>query len=65
MMKTMRMRWAGHVGNIGQKNNAYRTLTGQPEGKRPLGKPRRTCVVNIKMYLREMEWNGMGLIHLT
>jgi hypothetical protein len=38
MIKSRRMRWAGHVARMGQKKNAYRILVGKPEGKRPLGK---------------------------
>jgi hypothetical protein len=44
-----RMRWAGHVARLGEKRNAYRILVGKPEGKRPLGRPRRRWVDNIKM----------------
>jgi hypothetical protein len=46
----------------GEKRNARRILAEQPEGKRPLGRPRRRCVDNIKMYLIEIEWNGMDWI---
>jgi hypothetical protein len=41
MMMSMRMRWAGHVARMGEKRNAYRIMVGNPEGKRPLGRPRR------------------------
>jgi hypothetical protein len=41
IMKSWRMRWAGHEARIGKKQNAYRLLVGKPEGKRPLGRPRR------------------------
>jgi hypothetical protein len=41
MMKSRRMRWAGHVARMGEKRNAYTILVGKPEGKRPLGRPRR------------------------
>jgi hypothetical protein len=44
-----RMRWAGHVARMGDKRNAYRILVGKPEGKRPLGRPRRRWVDNIKI----------------
>jgi hypothetical protein len=40
LMKSRRMRWAGHVAHVGKKMNAYRILVGKPEGKRPLGRPR-------------------------
>jgi hypothetical protein len=52
------MRWAGHVARIGEKRNAYRILMGKPEGKTPLGRPRRRWVNNIKMDLREIGWDG-------
>jgi hypothetical protein len=59
------MRLAGHVARIGEKRNAYRILVGKPEGRRPLGTPRRRWVDNIKMNLREIGWNGIiGLIWL-
>jgi hypothetical protein len=41
IIKSRRMRWAGHVAGTGEKRNAYRLLVGKPEGKRPLGRPRR------------------------
>jgi hypothetical protein len=41
IIKSRRMRWAGHVARMGVKRNAYRILVGKPEGKRPLGRPRR------------------------
>jgi hypothetical protein len=47
------MRWALHVARMGEKTNAYSILVGNPEGKRPLGRPRRRWVVNLKMDLRE------------
>jgi hypothetical protein len=43
----------------GAKRNAYRILVGNPEGKRPLGRPRRRWVANIKMDLKEIGWDGM------
>jgi hypothetical protein len=52
IIKSRRMRWAGHVARMGEKRNAYRLLVGKPDGKRPLGTPRRwpsiraeTCIV--------------------
>jgi hypothetical protein len=44
---------------MGEKRNAYRVLVGKPEGKRPLGRPRRRWVDNIKMDLREIGWDGV------
>jgi hypothetical protein len=44
---------------MGRTRNAYRILVGKSEGKRPLGRPRRKWVDNIKMDLREIEWDGM------
>jgi hypothetical protein len=52
MIKSRRMRWAGHVTLMGEKMNAYRIFVGKPEGKRPLGRPRRRWEDNIKMDLR-------------
>jgi hypothetical protein len=49
IIKSRRMRWAGHVARIGEKRNAYRLLVGKPEGKRPLGRPKHRWVYNIRM----------------
>jgi hypothetical protein len=54
MIKSRRMRWAGHVARMGEKKNAYRILVGNAEGKRPLGRTRLTLTDNIKMDLREI-----------
>jgi hypothetical protein len=54
IIKSRRIRWAGHVPLLGKKMNGYRILVGKPEGKRPLGRPRRRWVDNIKMNLREV-----------
>jgi hypothetical protein len=53
-IKSIRMRWAGHVARIGEKKEAYSVLIGKSEGKRPLGRPRRGWVDNIRMDLGEM-----------
>jgi hypothetical protein len=44
---------------MGEKTNAYRILVGKPEGKRPLGRPRRRWANDIKVDLREIEWCGL------
>jgi hypothetical protein len=49
--KSRRMRWAGHVARMGEKRNVYRLLVGKPEEKRPLVRPRRKWIDNIKMDL--------------
>jgi hypothetical protein len=59
------MRWAGHVARRGEKRNAYRILVGNPEGKRPLGRPRRRWEDNIRMDLREIGCGGMDWIDLA
>jgi hypothetical protein len=61
----MRMRWAGHAARMGERRNAYRILVGKPEGKRPLGRPRRRWVDNIKMDLREVGWDGMDWMDMA
>jgi hypothetical protein len=58
-LKSRRMRWAGHVARMVETRNAYRILVGKPEGKRPLGRPSRRWVDNIKIDLREIGWDGM------
>jgi hypothetical protein len=58
-IKSLRMRWAGHVASMGEKRNAYRKMVGKPEGRRSLGRPRRRWVHNIKMDLREIGLDGV------
>jgi hypothetical protein len=65
MIKSRRMRWAGHVACMGEGRGAYRVLVGRPEGKRPLGRPRHRWDDNIKMYLRELGINGLNWIWLA
>jgi hypothetical protein len=65
MIKSRRMRSAGHVARMGENMNAYKILVGKPESKRPLGRPRRRWVDNIKMDLRDIGWNGMYWIDLA
>jgi hypothetical protein len=57
--------WAGQVARRGEKRNAYRILVGNPEGKRPLGRPRRRWVDNIKMDLREIKWDDIDWVDLA
>ena len=52
VIKSRRMRWAGHVACMGEERGAYRVLVGKLEGKRPLGRPRRKWVDNIRMISR-------------
>jgi hypothetical protein len=65
MIKSRRMRWAGHVVRMGEERNAYRILVGKPEGRRPLGRPRRRWVDTIKMNLREIGWDGVDWVDLA
>jgi hypothetical protein len=65
MLKLRRMSWVGHVAQMGTKRNAYRIFLGKPEGKRPLGRPRRRSVDNIKIDIKEMGWGGMDWIDLA
>ena len=65
VIKSIRMRWAGHVARMGEERGVYRVLLGKPEGKRPLGRPRRRWVDNIRMDLQEvgcgyMDWIGLA-----
>jgi hypothetical protein len=64
MIKSRRMRCAEHVARTG-KRIAYRILVGKPEGKRPLGRSESGWVDDVKMDLREIEWNGMNWIDLA
>jgi hypothetical protein len=65
VIKSRRMRLAGHVAQMGEKKNAYRILVGTPERKRPLGRPRHWWVYNIKKNLRGIGWDGMDWINLA
>ena len=55
VVKSRRMRWAGHVAHMGEDRGVHRVLMGKPEGKRPLGRQRRRWEDNIKMDLQEVE----------
>jgi hypothetical protein len=65
IITTRRLRWAGHVARMGENRTAYRILAGMPEGKRPLGRPRRRWVDNIKIDLREIGWDGVDWIGMA
>jgi hypothetical protein len=54
VIKSRRMRWAGHVAHMGGRRGMYRVLVGRPKGKRPLGRPRHGWEDNIKLDLREI-----------
>ena len=63
VIKSRRMRWAGHVAGMGEESGVYRALVRKPEGKRPLGRPRHRWEDNIRMDLQEvgcgyMDWIG-------
>jgi len=60
VIKSKRIRWAGHVAHTGEKRGLYRVLMGTPEGKRPLGGPRYRLEDNIKMDLQEV---GCGVMY--
>jgi len=59
VLKSRRMRWAGHVARVGERRCVCRVLVGKPEGKRSLGRPRRRWQDNIKMDIREVGCGGM------
>ena len=65
VIKSRRMRWAGHVAHMGEERGVYRVLVGKPEGRKPLGRPTRRWVDNIRMDLQEvgcgyMDWIGLA-----
>jgi hypothetical protein len=65
VIKSSRMRWAGHVALMRKRRGVYRVLVGKPEGKRPLGRPRPRWEDNIKMDLHEVGCGGMDWIELA
>ena len=65
VIKSRRMRWAGHVARMGEERGMYRVLVGKLEGKRPLGGPRRRWVDNIRMDLQEVECRYVDWIGLA
>jgi hypothetical protein len=65
VIKSRRMRWAGHVAHMGEGRCIYRVLVWRPEGKRPLGRPRRRWEDDIKLDLREIGIDGVNWIRLA
>jgi hypothetical protein len=67
IIKPRKMSWAGHVAQMGGEEECIycRILVGKPEGKRPLGRPRRRWADNIQMDLRKIGWGGMDWIDLA
>jgi hypothetical protein len=65
VIKTRRMRWAGHVARMGEERGMYSVLVGKPEGRGPLGKPRRRCVDNIRTDLQEVGYGYVDWIGLA
>ncbi|KAJ4432290.1 hypothetical protein ANN_20908 [Periplaneta americana] len=64
-IKSRRLRWAGHAARMGESRNAYSVLVGRPEGKRPLGRPRRRWEDNITMDLREVGYDDRDWINIA
>ena len=65
VIQPRRMRWAGHVARMEEERGVYRVLVGKLEGKRPLGRPRRRWVDNIRMDLQEVGCGYMDWIRLA
>ena len=65
VIKSGRMRWAGHVARMGEERGVYRVLVGKPEGRKPVGRPRRRWVDNIRMDLQEVGCGYMDWIWRT
>jgi len=65
VIKSRRMRWAGHEAHMGEERGVYKVLVGKPEGKSPLGRPRHRWVDNIRMDLQEVGCGYMECIGLA
>jgi hypothetical protein len=65
IIKSRRMIWAGHVARMGEKRDVYRLLMGKPERRKPLGRPRRRWVDNIRMDLGAVGWGIVDWIDLA
>jgi hypothetical protein len=64
-VKSRRMRWAGHVARMGEERKLYKASVGKPEGRRPLGRPRRRWENGVRMDLREIGLGGVDCIRLA
>ena len=65
VIKSRRMRWAGHVARMEEGRGVYRVLVGKPEGRRPLGRPKRRWEDNIRMDLREVVYGCVDWMELA
>ena len=65
VIKSRRMRWAGHIARLGERRDVYRVLVGKPEGRRRLGRPRCRWEDNIGMDLQEVGCGSMDWIELA
>jgi len=65
VIKSSRMRLAGHVARTGDMRNMYKIFVGKPEGKIVFGRPRRRWENNIRMGLREVGWEGVDWMHMA
>jgi hypothetical protein len=65
VIKSTRMRWAEHFARMGERTGVHRALVGKPEGKRPLGRPRRRWENNVKVDLQELGCEFMDWIELA
>ena len=65
VIKSRRIRWAGHVARLGERRGVYRVLLWKPEGKRTLGRPKHRWENNIKIDLQEVgAWNGSNWLRI-
>jgi hypothetical protein len=65
VIKARRMRWAGHVARMGEVRGAYKILVGRPQGRRQLGRPRRSWEDNMKIDLGKIWFGDVDWIHLA